>query len=97
MSVIEFLSGEEVAYVGMLCILSAFFLETRTVLDSKGYTYLSLMALGSGVLALRAFFIEEWAFLILEVAWFATAAVGILVQSRKPEQNEHRKLREELE
>ncbi|MBT60355.1 MAG: hypothetical protein CMA63_02230 [Euryarchaeota archaeon] len=80
--VLEFLSSEAFAYIGMLCILLAFFLETRHVLDSKQGTYLMLMAVGSGILALRAYFIQEWAFFILEVAWFATAVVGLAMISK---------------
>ena len=34
------------------------------------------MAIGSGILAIRAFLIQEWAFFILEVAWFAAAILG---------------------
>jgi len=35
------------------------------------------MALGSGLLAVRAYLIDEWAFFILEVAWFAAAVLGL--------------------
>tara|TARA_B100000965_G_scaffold29411_1_gene21741 strand:- start:927 stop:1058 length:132 start_codon:yes stop_codon:yes gene_type:complete len=35
------------------------------------------MATGAGLLAIRAFLIEEWAFFILEVAWFAAAVLGL--------------------
>ncbi|NCG42942.1 MAG: hypothetical protein GWO84_05330 [Euryarchaeota archaeon] len=70
---------EFVAYIGMFLILLAFFLETRNKLHSKDKPYLSLMAIGSALLAVRAYLIEEWAFLILELAWFSTAFVGILV------------------
>ena len=66
-----------VAYLGMILILSAFFMETRDILHSKSAPYLGLMALGSGLLAIRAFLIDEWAFFILEVAWFAAAALGM--------------------
>jgi len=68
-----------VAYLGMFLILLAFFLETRNKLHSKGKPYLSLMAVGSALLAIRAYLIEEWAFLILELAWFSTAFLGILI------------------
>ena len=34
------------------------------------------MAAGSGLLAVRAYFIDEWAFLILEIAWFLAAIWG---------------------
>ena len=69
---------EFVAYIGMFLILLAFFLETRNKLHSKGKPYLSLMAIGSALLAIRAYLIDEWAFLILELAWFSTAFLGIL-------------------
>ena len=73
----ELAHNELVAYLGMILILSAFFLETRGILNSKERPYLILMALGSGLLAVRAFLIDEWAFFILEVAWFAAAALGL--------------------
>ena len=76
-SVIELAHSELVAYFGMILILSAFFLETRDILHSKERHYLILMALGSGLLAVRAYLIDEWAFFILEVAWFAAAALGL--------------------
>ena len=69
--------SEMVAYAGMIMILTAFLLETRDVLHSKESTYLVLMALGSGLLAVRAYLIDEWAFFTLEVAWFAAAALGL--------------------
>ena len=75
--IVDLAHNEIVAYVGMLMILSAFFLETRDILHSKESPYLILMALGSGLLAVRAYLIDEWAFFILEVAWFAAAALGL--------------------
>ena len=76
-SVIELAHSELVAYFGMILILSAFLLETRDILHRKERPYLILMALGSGLLAVRAYLIDEWAFFILEVAWFAAAALGL--------------------
>jgi len=70
-------NNEIVAYIGMMLILSAFFLETRNLLNSKEWPYLILMALGSGLLAVRAYLIDEWAFFILEIAWFAAAILGL--------------------
>ena len=46
------LLSESIAYIGMLCILLAFLLETRNVLHSKQPIYLLLMAVGSGLLSL---------------------------------------------
>ena len=76
-SVIELAHSELVAYFGMIMILSAFFLETRGILHSKERPYLILMALGSGLLAVRAYLKVEGAFFILEVAWFAAASRGL--------------------
>ena len=76
-ALVDFVDSELVAYIGMILILSAFFMETRGILDSKESPYLVLMALGAGLLAVRAFLIDEWAFFILEVAWFAAAVMGL--------------------
>jgi len=62
------------AYLGMLCILVAFVMETRGRMDSRGPVYLWLMTLGSGLLAVRAAHMREWAFLALELVWCAAAA-----------------------
>ena len=76
-SLIHLAHSELVAYAGMILILTAFVLETRGILHSKERLYLIMMALGSGLLAVRAYLIDEWAFLILEVAWFLAAVLGI--------------------
>ena len=68
-SLIRIAHSELVAYAGMILILTAFVLETRGILHSKERLYLVMMALGSGLLAVRAYLIDEWAFLILEVAY----------------------------
>ena len=68
---------EVVAYAGMILILTAFF-----ILDSKASVYLQLMALGSGLLAIRAYLIDEWAFFILEIAWFSAALLGLMSLSK---------------
>ena len=71
------LLSEVIAYVGMLSILLAFLLETRDVLHSKQPVYLVLMALGAGLLGVRAFLISEWAFFVLEVVWCGAAVVAL--------------------
>ena len=71
-------ASEFMAYVGMICILLAFLLETRNVLHSKQPTYLVLMAFGSGLLGIRAFLIEEWAFLLLELVWCLAALLALM-------------------
>ena len=70
--------SESIAYVGMLCILLAFLLETRNILHSKQPIYLILMAVGSGLLGVRACLIDEWAFLVLEVVWCGAAVLALM-------------------
>ncbi|MEC9211687.1 MAG: hypothetical protein VYD44_02280 [Candidatus Thermoplasmatota archaeon] len=70
--------AQSIAYVGMMSILLAFLLETRNVLHSKQPTYLVLMAVGSGLLGVRAFLIDEWAFFVLEVVWCGAAVLALM-------------------
>ena len=66
------------AYIGMLCILAAFVLETRGRLASRDWVYLWMMIVGSALLAIRAGYMREWAFLILEAVWCLAAALALL-------------------
>ena len=79
------LLSEAIAYIGMLSILLAFLLETRNVLHSKQPVYLVMMAFGSGLLGVRAFLIEEWAFFVLEVVWCAAALVALIAVGKSPD------------
>lgn len=81
---LEGLLSEAIAYIGMLSILLAFLLETRNVLHSKQPIYLVMMAFGSGLLGVRAFLIEEWAFFVLEVVWCAAALVALIAVGNSP-------------
>jgi len=65
-------------YTGMLCILGAFALETRGIIDCRGRTYLGLMAFGSAILGVRAVHTGEWAFVVLEVAWMLASLVALV-------------------
>ncbi len=71
------------AYIGMLSILAAFVLETRGLLDSRGWVYLWMMILGSALLAIRAAYSAEWAFLILEAVWCLAAALALVRPRRR--------------
>tara|TARA_B100000767_G_scaffold155091_1_gene145855 strand:- start:504 stop:746 length:243 start_codon:yes stop_codon:yes gene_type:complete len=73
---------EILSYIGMICILVAFLLETRDILGSKDTRYLSLMAIGSGLLAIRALLIYEWAFLVLEIVWCLAAIMALIKTNR---------------
>ena len=84
------LISEAIAYSGMMLILGAFLLETRNVLDSKNKIYLLMMATGSGLLAIRALLIDEWAFLILEIVWCLAAIVALIgLTSKSVNQEQH--------
>jgi len=84
------LISEAIAYSGMMLILGAFLLETRNVLDSKNKIYLIMMATGSGLLAIRALLIDEWAFLILEIVWCLAAIVALIgLTSKSVNQEQH--------
>jgi len=76
------LFSEVLSYIGMIMILTAFILETRNFVKSKDKIYLSLMAIGSGLLAIRALLIHEWAFLVLEVVWCIAAILAIIKYQR---------------
>jgi len=69
---------QSLAYAGMFSILVAFVLETRGVLHSRGRLYLWMMIVGSGMLAVRAGAVREWAFLILEVVWCVAALLALV-------------------
>ena len=81
--IIDFAHSEVVAYLGMALILTAFLLETRNFLNSKSPTYLWMMAGGAGLLAVRAYLIDEWAFFILEAVWFGAAVMGLWALSTR--------------
>ena len=81
--IIDFAHSEVVAYLGMTLILTAFLLETRGFLNSKSPTYLWMMAGGAGLLAIRAYLIDEWAFFILEAVWFGAAVMGLWALSTR--------------
>ena len=81
--IIDLAYSEVVAYLGMALILTAFLLETRDFLNSKSPTYLWMMAGGAGLLAIRAYLIDEWAFFILEAVWFGAAVMGLWALSTR--------------
>jgi len=81
--IIDFAHSEVVAYLGMALILTAFLLETRNFLNSKSPTYLWMMAGGAGLLAIRAYLIDEWAFFILEAVWLGAAVMGLWALSTR--------------
>ncbi len=87
-STIAFASLEPItsmaSFIGMLCILMAFILETRGYLNSRGLKYLVLMAVGSAILGVRALHTGEWAFVVLELVWMLAAVLAIFNPTRPP-------------
>ena len=72
------------SFIGMFCILIAFILETRGVLNSRGMKYLILMAVGSAILGIRALHTGEWAFVVLELVWMLAAVIAIINPTHPP-------------
>jgi hypothetical protein len=70
--------GQIVQVVGSLLVLTAFLAAQSGRLTSSSRTYLALNLAGSTVLAVAALVGQLWGFLLLEAAWAAVSAVGLL-------------------
>ena len=66
-----------VQIVGALLVLAGFVGAQARWLDQRGYPYLLLNLLGSGILALLAYLDHQWGFLLLEAAWAVVSAWGV--------------------
>ncbi len=71
------------AYIGMTMVLIAFITETRGMVSSRSMTYLTLMAIGEGLLTLRAYVTGEWPFAVLGAIWAAFAVYSIIQPPKK--------------
>jgi len=79
-----------VQVIGALCILAAFAAAQFRMLDQSSYTYLILNLVGSVILAVLAWFEQQWGFLLLEFVWALVSAWGILARLRgKPTSSAH--------
>jgi len=63
---------------GAVAILVAFVSVQRKWLDPTTLTPLVLNTVGSGVLAVDAWFGEQWGFVLLEAAWFVVSVAGLV-------------------
>ena len=67
---------------GAIAILAAFGLAQLRVLDQRTYAYLLLNLIGAAVLAVAAYFEEQWGFLLLESVWVAVSLAGLVARLR---------------
>jgi hypothetical protein len=66
-----------VQIAGALAVLAAFALAQLGLLDQRARSYLVLNLAGASVLAVDAWFGEQWGFLLLEGAWALVSAWGL--------------------
>jgi hypothetical protein len=71
------------AYFGMMMVLIAFSCESRGIISSRSNKYLILMALGEGLLTLRAYVTSEWPFAVLGGIWAIFAVYAIIYPPTK--------------
>ena len=70
--------GVAIQVAGSLLVLAGFALAQWGVLDVKSKRYLVLNTVGSAVLAVDAFFGQQWGFLLLEGVWAIVSAVSLI-------------------
>ena len=67
-----------VQLTGAVIILAAFVLAQLRYLRVEDRRYLWLNAIGASVLAVNAYFEQQWGFLLLEGVWAIVAFLGLL-------------------
>ena len=70
--------GQLLQIAGAVAVLVAFALAQAGRLDPASRPYLLLNLAGSAVLAAEAYLGAQWGFLLLEAAWAAVSARGLL-------------------
>ena len=70
--------------VGSLFILAGFGLAQWGILDQKSRWYLVVNLLGSAILAVNAFYEQQWGFLLLEGVWAIVSAISLIGVLRRP-------------
>lgn len=76
--------SQVIQVVGSLFILSGFALAQWGVLDQKSRWYLVVNLIGSAVLAVNAYFEQQWGFLLLEGVWAIVSAFSLVGVLRRP-------------
>ena len=74
--------GQLLQLAGALAVLAAFALVQTGRIETSSRTSLVLNLAGSAVLAVEAYLGAQWGFLLLEAAWAAVSAHGLLRRRR---------------
>jgi hypothetical protein len=74
--------GSLIQLAGAMLVLAGFALAQAGRLDATSRVYLLLNLVGSAVLAVDAYLCAQWGFLLLEAAWAAVSAHGLLRRRR---------------
>lgn len=74
--------GAAVQVAGSLLILAAFVAAQAGRLSPSSWPYLWLNVVGSGVLAVDAWFEQQWGFLLLEGVWCLVSVWSIVGKAR---------------
>jgi hypothetical protein len=76
--------AQAIQLIGAFLILIAYALAQLGVLSARGVPFLLLNLVGALILAGSAYDEEQWGFLVLEVAWVAVSAVGLVRRPSAP-------------
>ncbi|MBT7706004.1 hypothetical protein HN747_01010 [archaeon] len=68
-----------IGFLGMLLILLAFLMNQRGKWDQKDFAYDFVNFLGAGLMAIYAYLISSWPFLVLNLFWMIYSAKDSLM------------------
>ncbi len=69
-------------FFGAILILIAFALSQTGKLDPNSYAYILLNVAGGAVLAVLAFLIQRWGFVLLEGVWTIVSVAALIARMR---------------
>lgn len=69
-------------FVGAILILIAFALSQTGKLDPNSYAYILLNVAGGAILAILAFLIQRWGFVLLEGVWTIVSVAALVSRLR---------------
>ena len=76
--------AQAIQLIGAALILIAYALAQFGTLSARGVPFLLLNLAGALILAGSAYDEEQWGFLVLELAWAAVSAAGLLRRPSAP-------------